>query len=206
MWAPLRRPSLELRSILALLRASLPPDHPDTPRAYLQSLNSLPLLTPESLAHRRLGRRTLAVSSDNIMRSLLFRAEGGVQQGLHHSVLQAEAGTPTILNEIVRYGLYKGKPSKPLPRHLARSFRPVDVESAASRTLSGIASNRLAANLEVSGSYTPVVFLYRTGLSSAFIVLVGRTAIYTGVLVRGSCAVCDWDESDAYLHVVREFT
>ena len=157
-WAPLRRPSLELPTVhlLALLRTDLPPDHPDTPRAYLQALNSPPLLTPESLAHRRLGKRTLAVSSDNVTRSLLFRAGGGVQQGLRHSLLQAEAGTPTVLNETVRYGIYKGRPSKPLPRHLAGSFRPVDVESA--------------------------------------------------LLEHGSCAICDWDESDAYLRVVREFT
>ena len=203
-WAPLRRPSLE--PPMALLLAGLPPDHPDTPRAFLQTLNSPPLLTQESLAHRRLGKRTLAVSSDNVTRSLLFRAGGGVQQGLHHSLLQAEAGTPTVLNETVRYGIYKGKPSEPLPRHLARSFRPVDVESAASGTPSGIASDRLAANLEVSGPYTPVVFSYRTGLSSAFMVLVGRAAVYVSLLEHGSCAICDWDESDAYLRVVREFT
>ena len=191
---------------MALLRAGLHPDHPDSPQIYLRGLNSTPLLTPESLAHRRLGKRTLAVSSDNITRSLLFRAGGGVQLGLHHSLLQAEAGTPTVLNETVRYGIYKGRPSKPLPRHLARSFRPVDVESAASGTLSGIAADRLAANMEVSGSYTPVVFSYRTGLSSAFMVLVGRAATYSSPLEHGSCAICDWDESDAYLRVVREFT
>ena len=207
-WAPMRRPSLELPTVhlLALLRAGLPPDHPDTPRNFLQSLNSRPLLTPESLARRRLGKRTLAVSSDNVTRSLLFQAAGGVQQGLHHSLLQAEAGTPTVLNETVRYGIYKGKPSKPLPRHLARPFRPVDVESAAFGTLSGIASDQLAANLEVSGAYTPVVFLNCTGQSSAFMVLVGRAAVYTSLLEQSSCAICDWDESDAYLRVVREFS
>ena len=207
-WAPMRRPSLELPAVhrLALLRAGSPPDHPNTPRTYLQQLNSQPLLTPASLAHRRLGKRTLAVSSDNVTRSVLFRAGGGVQLGLHHSLLQAEAGTPTVLNETVRYGIYKGKASKPLPRHMARSFRPVDVESAASGTLSGIASDRLAANLERAGAYTPVVFSYRTGLSSSFMVLVGRAAAYSSLLEHGSCAICDWDESDAYLRVVREFT
>ena len=82
----------------------------------------------------------------------------------------------------------------------------MDVESAASGTLSGIASDRLAANLEVSGAYTPVVFSYRTGLSSSFMVLVGRAAAYSSLLEHGSCAICDWDESDAYLRVVREFT
>ena len=207
-WTPLRLPSQELPTalLMALLRAGLHPDHPDSPQIYLRSLNSTPLLTPESLAHGRLGKRTLAVSSDNITRSLLFRAGGGVQLGLHHSLLQAESGTPTVLNETVRYGIYKGCPSKPLPRHLARSFRPVDVESAASGTLSGIAADRLAANMEVSGSYTPVLFSYRTGLSSAFMVLVGRAATYSSLLEHGSCAICDWDESDAYLRVVREFT
>ena len=106
----------------------------------------------------------------------------------------------------MRYGIYKGKPSKPLPRHLARSFRPVDVESAAFGTLSGIASHPLAANLEVSGAYTPVVFFYCTGQRSTFMVLVGKAAVYTSLLEQSSCAICDWDESDAYLRVVREFS
>ena len=205
---PVARSSLELPTVqlLALLRAGLPPDHPDTPQTFLQNLNSRPLLTPDSLAHRRLGKCTLAVSSDKITRSLLFWAGGGVQHGLHQSLLQAEAGTPTVLNETGRYGICKGKPSKPLPRHLARSFPQVDVESAASGTLSGIASDRLAANREVLGAYTPVAFSYRPGLSSAFMVLVGRAAIYASLLEHGSCAICDWDQSDAYLRVVREFT
>ena len=206
-WAHMRRPALELPTVhlLALLRAGLPPHHPDTPRSFLQSLNSPPLLTPECLAHRRLSRRTLAVSSNNVTRSLLFRAGGGVQLSLHHALLQAEASTPTVLNKTVRYGIFKGKPSKPLPRHLARSVRPVDVESAASGTLSGIASDWLDANQQVSGAYTPVIFSYRTGLSCTFMVLVGRAAAYASLLERGSCTICDWDESDACLRVVREF-
>ena len=161
-WAPLSKPSLELPTthLLALLRANLSPDHPSTPARYLQSVNARPLLTTESLAERRLGKRSLAVSADNITRSLLFRAGRDVHVGLLHSLLQAEAGTTTVLNETVRYGIYEGKPTKPLPRHLARSFRPIDVESAASGTLSGIAAECLAANLEISGAYTPVVLSF----------------------------------------------
>ena len=194
-WAPLSKPSLELPTVhlLALLRAR-------------QSMNKRPLLTTESLAERRLGKRSLAVSADNVTRSLLFRAGGGVHVGLLHSLLQAEAGTATVLNETVRYGIYKGKPSKPLPRHLARSFRPVDVESATSGTLSGIAADRLAANLEISGAYTPVVFSYRTGHSATFMVPAGRAAVYSNLQEHGSCALGDLDESDAYLRVVREAT
>ena len=78
--------------------------------------------------------------------------------GLLHLLLQLEAGTPGISNETVRYGLYKGKPSKPLPRHLTRSFRPVDVESGVSGTASGIATARLAADLELTSTYTPTSF------------------------------------------------
>ena len=34
----------------------------------------------------------------------------------------------------------------------------------------------------------------------------GRAAVYASLVARGSCAVCDWDESDAYLRVVKEST
>ena len=208
VWSSMRRPTPELPTpqLLALLRAGLQPDDPASSRRYLDPLNALPLLTTASVAERRMGRPSLAVSSDNIPRSLLFRSGGGVHTGLLHSLLQAEAGTPTVLNETVRYGIYKGRPGKALPRHLARSFRPVDVESSASGTLSGIAADRLAVNLEVSGSYTPVVFSYRTAHSTSSMAIVGRAAVYCSLVTRGSCAVCDWDESDAYLRVVREST
>ena len=129
VWAPMRRPFLELPTVhlLALLRAGLLPHHSETPRAFLQSLNSPPLLTLESLAHYRLGNRTLGVSWDNVMHSPLFRAGGGVHLGPHHSLLQAQARTPTVLNETVRYGIFKGKPSKPVSRYLGPSFRSVNV-------------------------------------------------------------------------------
>ena len=207
-WDPLSKPSLELPTVhlVALLRANLTPDHPSTPARYLQSVNTRPLLTTESLAERRLGKRSLAVSADNVTRSLLFRAGGGVHVGVLHSLLQAEAGTTTVLNETGRYGIYKGKPAKPLPPHLARSFRPVDVESATSGTLSGIAADRLAANLEISGAYTPVVFSYRTGHSATFMVLAGRAAVWRSLQEHLSCALCDSDKSDVYLRVVREAT
>ena len=79
------------------------------------------------------------------------------------------------------------------------------MESSASGTLSGIAADRLAVNLEVSGSYTPVVFSYRTAHSTSSMALVGRAAVYSTLVTQGSCAVCDWDESDA-LRVVCEST
>ena len=123
-----------------------------------------------------------------------------------HSLLQSEARTATILNETVRYGIYKEKPAKPLPRHCARSFRPVDVESGASGTLPGITADRLVATLEISGAYTPVVFSYRTDHIASFMVLAGRAAVYSSLQEHGSCALCDWDESDAYMRVVREAT
>ena len=50
------------------------------------------------------------------------------------------------------------------------------------------------------------MFSYRTGLGCSFMVLVGRAAAYSSLLEHGSCATCDWDESNAYLRVVREFT
>ena len=208
IWSALRRPSLELptRLLLALLRAGLHPDDPATARRYLGPRNALPLLTTASLAECRTGRPSLAVSADNIPRTLLFRSGGGVHVGLLHALIQAESGTPTVLNETVRYGIYKGRPGKPLSRHLARSFRPLDVESSSSGTLSGIAADRLATKLEISGSYTPVVFSYRTAHSTSSMALVGRAAAYSSLATHGSCAICDWDESDAYLRVVREST
>ena len=82
----------------------------------------------------------------------------------------------------------------------------MDVESSSSGTLSGIAADRLAINLEISGSYTPVVFSYRTAHSTSSMALVGRAAAYSSLAAHGACAICDWDESDAYLRVVREST
>ena len=97
--------------------------------------------------------------------------------------------------------------ANPLPkRHLARSFRPVDFESGALSTLSGTAADRLATNLEISGSYTPVVFSYRMEQSAPGMVLVGCAASYMSLLEHGVCALCDQDECDAYLRVVREAT
>ena len=122
------------------------------------------------------------------------------------SLLQYEGGTSTVLNETNRYGISKGKPAKHLPRHLARSFRLMDVESPASGTLAGIAADRLAANLEISGAYMPVIFSYRTCHIATFMVLVGRAAVDSSPLEQGSCALCDGDESDAYLPIVREAT
>ena len=60
--------------------------------------------------------------------------------------------------------------------------------------------------MEISGSYTPVVFSYRTAHSTSSMAIAGRAAVYASLASHGSCAVCDWDESDAYLRVVREYT
>ena len=49
-----------------------------------------------------------------------------------------------------------------------------------------------------------MVFSYTTGLRSAFMVLVGRSAVYTSLMDHATCAVCDWDESNAYLRAVIE--
>ena len=123
--------------------------------------------------------------------------------GLLHLLLQLESGTRGVSNETVRYGPYKGKPTKPLPRHLTRSF-PVDVESSVSGAASGIATTRLAADLELTSTYTPASFAYRPGHSALGLALVARAATYTALSTHGTCAICDWDESDAYLRVLRQ--
>ena len=107
-WAPMRHSFLELPTalLLALLYAGLPPNHLDTPCTYLNRLNTHPLMTRDSLTQHCLGKRTLAVSSDNSTQSLLFRAGGGVQVGVHHTLLKTEAGTPTVVRETVRYGIF----------------------------------------------------------------------------------------------------
>ena len=80
------------------------------------------------------------------------------------------------------------------------------MESSFSGTLSGIAAGRLAADLEISGSYTPIVFSYRAAHITASMALVGRVVVYASLVARGSCAVFEWDESDGCLRVVREST
>ena len=138
-----------------------------------------------------MGRRSLAVSTDNVARAAFFRSGGGVHLGLLHLLLQLESGTPGVSNETVRYGLYKGKPTKPLPRHLTRSFRPVDVESGVSGAASGIATTRLAADLELTSTYTPASFTYRPSHSALGLALVARAAAYTALSTHGTCAICD---------------
>ena len=88
----------------------------------------------------------------------------------------------------VHNGPYKGKPAKLLPRHLAQSYRPMDVQSAHSGTLCGIASERLATNMEIQGAYTPLVFSYRTRHNAQFQVLVGPAPIYRTLLEHRPCA------------------
>ena len=69
-----------------------------------------------------------------------------------------------------------------------------------------IAVEQLATKSEVSGARIPVLFSYMTVLSTPFVVLAGRAAIYSSLMHQGSCAICDWDESDAYLRIVRDST
>ena len=267
-WLPLLHPPTDLTLPLLrdALRANAGPESPASLRAYALTRQSPPLITTASLAHRRMGKRSLAVSTpqhprssrhgvphlptpphplahrrsrpgagarpprhhrppppltpraprpaaphrlagpppDNVARAALFRSGGGVHLGLLHLLLQLESGTPGVSNETVRYGLYKGKPTKPLPRHLTRSFRPVDVESGVSGAVSGIAPTRLAADLELTSTYTPASFAYRPSHSALGLALVARAAAYTALSTHGTCAICDWDESDAYLRVLRQ--
>ena len=78
------------------------------------------------------------------------------------------------------------------------------MESGVSGPASGIATTRLAADLELTSTYTPASFAYRPGHSALGLALVARAATYTALSTHGSCAICDWDESDAYLRVLRQ--
>ena len=204
-WLPLLHPPtyLTLPLLRDALRANARPEFHASLRAYALARSSPPLFTTTSLAHRRMGKRSLAVSTDNVARAALFCSGGGVHLGLLHLLHELESGTPGVSNETVRYGLYKGKPTKPLHRHLTRSFRPVDVESGVSGAASGIATTRLATDLELTPAYTPASFAYRPGHSALGLALVARDATYTALSTHDTCAICDWDESDAYLRVMR---
>ena len=203
---PLLHPPTDLTLPLLrdALRANARPESPASLQEYALARKSPPLITTASLAHRRMGKRSLAVSTDNVARAALFRSGGGVHLGLLHLLLQLESGTLGVSNETVRYGLYKGKPTKPLTRHLTLSFRPVDVESGVSGAASGIATTRLAADLELTSTYTPASFAYRPGHSALGLALVARATTYTALSTHGTCAICDWDESDACLRVLRQ--
>ena len=206
LWLPLRHPPTDLTLPLLrdALRANARPESPVSLMAYALARKCPPLITTTSLAHRRMGKRSLAVSTDNVARAALFCSGGSVHLGLLHLLLQLKSGTPGVSNETVRYGLYKGKPTKPLPRHLTRSFRPVDVESGVSGAASGIATTRLAADLELTSTYTPASFAYRPGHCALGLALAARAATYTALSTHGTYAICDWDESDAYLMVLRQ--
>ena len=51
---------------------------------------------------------------------------------------------------------------------------------------------------------TPASFAYRPGHSALGLALVARAAAYTALSTHGTCTICDWDESDAYLRVLRQ--
>ena len=172
--------------------------------AYAPARKSPPPITLSSFAHRRMGKRSLAVSADNVARAALLCSGGGVDLGLLHLLLQLESGTPGVSNETVRYGLYKGKSTKPLPRHLTRSFCPIDVESGICGTASGIATIRLAADVDLTSTYTSASLAYRPCHSALGLGLVARAATYTALSTHGTCAICDRDESYAYLRVLRQ--
>ena len=53
-------------------------------------------------------------------------------------------------------------------------------------------------------TYTPASFAYRRGHSALGLALVARAAAYTALSTHGTCAICDPDESDAYLRVLRQ--
>ena len=78
------------------------------------------------------------------------------------------------------------------------------MESGFSGAASGIATTRLAVDLELTSTYTPASFAYRPGHSALALALVARAAAYTALSTHGTCAICDWDESDAYLRVLRQ--
>ena len=86
--------------------------------------------------------------------------------------------------------MYKGKPSKPLPTHLARSCRPVNVRSNVSGTISGMATDCPSADPKLTSTYTPATLAYHPSHSALSLAL-------------AACAISDWDESDAYLRVLR---
>ena len=67
------------------LLSVLCPDLPSSAPENLHAINSPPLLPTLSLAERRLGKRTLAVSTDNIPRAVLFNAGSGVHVGQLHA-------------------------------------------------------------------------------------------------------------------------
>ena len=97
-------------------------------------------------------------------------------------------------------GIDKGKAFP----HLFKSHRPVTLTSPLTRTESRAARDILVPSLEVSGSYPPDVFAYRTDIRPAFMALAFRAAVASSLQQFQTVAFTDWDSSDAFLRQQRE--
>ena len=157
--------------------------------AYALLRNHPRLITTTSLVRRCMGKRSLAVSTDNVARAAPFRSGGGIKLGLMHLLLHLESGTQGFSNETIRYGLCKGKPTNPLLGHLTRFFCPVDVESGVSGTAFRIATTVLAVDLKFITTYILAFFAYRPAHSALGLALVACAATYTTLCTHGRCAI-----------------
>ena len=86
-WLPLLHPptDLTLPLLCDALRANARPETPAAPSGRTPSPASPPpLIITASLAHRCMGKRSLAVSTENVARAALFRSGGGVHLELLH--------------------------------------------------------------------------------------------------------------------------
>ena len=129
---------------------------------------------------------------------------GGITLGaliVAHALASGVAGLLSSL--VVCYGIFKGTKNKPLPRSVAKSFRPVSVCSPLAAIEPGSAQLKLTSSQEISQFLPPSTYAYRKGFSPSMPVFAARVAVMISLDLHQSVAIGDFDCSDAFFRVAR---
>ena len=103
-------------------------------------------------------------------------------------------GETSVVDVSLQYGLYKGQDK---PKHLLKSHRTVTVSSPFRGIVASGARKKLVKTMEGSGHLSPEVFAYRAELQVATVALVVRAGAEQSLVLHGTVALGDGDESDA---------
>ena len=150
------------------------------------------------------GKNSLAVSLDLCPKAVLMGGGGGIMLGaliVAHPLASGVAGLLSSL--VVCYGIFKGTKNKPLPRLVAKSFRPVSVCSPLAAIEPGSAQLKLTSSQEISQFLPPSTYAYKKGFSPSMPVFAAMVAVMISLDLHQSVAIGDFDCSDAFFRVPR---
>ena len=186
------------------VRGAMMREHLDCRDEYQRGLfclreSSLPLLTPTRVFSSVNTSGSPFSCADQCPQALLYRLRGGGVQGVHQQLPLTRASIPSLSNHAVQMGIDKGKGDG----HLYASYRPVPLTSPIPRSESRVAQRLTNITLEAYLRYTPEVFSYREHLRPAFMAVTFRAAVVSSLSHNRTCCFADWDESNAYLMVIR---